>query len=170
MNQLTKDQHAPYRVRPRFKVSTSDSVNELTEKIEASLKMKDAPCKGLISEGYGTLSLPYEEQHYWSPQLTLTIEETENGSLLRGLYGPRPAVWSMFVFFYAVIGLGTLIIGMVGLSHLWLDKSATILWFVPLLLLVMLTLYLVAYSGQKIGREQMATLHRFLEESTGLDI
>ena len=40
---------------------------------------------------------------------------------------------------------------------------------VPVLLLVFLSLYLVSYFGQKIGKKQMIILHRFFEASTGLN-
>jgi cytochrome c-type biogenesis protein CcmH/NrfF len=51
-----------------------------------------------------------------------------------------------------------------------LGKSTTILWVVPLLVIVFGSLYFVAYSGQKLGYDQMVTLHHFLEKSTGLNI
>jgi len=123
-----------------------------------------------VKHGYGNLSLPTVEQHYWSPQLSLTLEKTETGTEIRGLYGPRPAVWTMFVFFYSFLGFAILIISIVGLTNLSLDKSANILWFVPALIIVFLTLYLVSYSGQKLGYKQIETLHEFIEKSTGLRI
>ncbi len=168
MSQTSEDHPTPYRVRPRFQVETSYSVEDLAEKISIGLKKEDAPCKGKLIPGYATIYLPQKEQHYWSPQLSLTLEETENGSLLRGLYGPRPAVWTMFIFFYALICFAIFIISIVGLANLSLDKSGAILWLVPVLVVAFLSLYLVAYFGQKLGHDQMATLHKFIEESTGL--
>ena len=165
------DDHLPeYRVRPRFQIETSYPVDEVAEMIKSALEKEDATCHGSIRHGFATLYLPAEEQHYWSPQLTLTLEETDAGSLLRGLYGPRPAVWTMFVFFYALIGFIILIVGILGLSYLTLDKPAGILWLIPVLVLIFLTLYLVAFFGQKLGHNQMVTLHTFVEESTGLRI
>ncbi len=111
-----------------------------------------------------------EEQHYWSLQLQISFEETENGTMMRGLYGPRPAVWTMFVFFYAVIGFAVLIVSMLGLSFLTMDKPVTILWAVPVLVIVFFSLYLVAYSGKKMGYEQLVILHQFIEGCTEMDI
>ena len=157
-----------YRVRPRFQIETSMSADEILTKIKSGLSSPNASCRGEINHGYATLFLPPEEQHYWSPQLSLNMEELEEGTLLRGLYGPRPGVWTMFVFFYAIIAFAIVIIGVIGLSNLSLDESGAILWGVPILLLIFLTLYLVAYTGQKMARGQMNILHDFLEESTGL--
>ncbi len=170
MNQ-TSDDHLPISpIRPRFQIETTDSPQVLADKIRASLKSENARCKGRIKHGYATLYLPNEERHYWSPELTLTIEESESGALLRGLYGPRPAVWTMFVFFYSLIAFSVLIVGIIGLANLSIDKSGAILWLIPFLIIIFLTLYLVAYFGQKIGHDQMVVLHTFIEESTGLVI
>ncbi|MGI9545563.1 MAG: hypothetical protein ACR2MX_20035 [Cyclobacteriaceae bacterium] len=168
MHHNKQDSPPLHRVRPRFKVETSHSSEDLELKIKTALEEEDALCIGRIRHGFATIQLPTEQQHYWSPQLNVTLEETENGTLIRGLYGPRPAVWTMFIFFYSIIGFATMIIAMVGLSNLTLDKSGAILWLVPVLVLTFLSLYLVAYFGKKMGHDQMVTLQKFMEESTGL--
>ena len=163
------DELPPFKVRPRFKVETPASIDELVDKIKSALNQEGASCQGGVHVMGGTISLPYEEQHYWSPQLSLSFEKTEHGTIVRGLYGPRPSVWGMFVFFYAIIAIATMIVATIGLSRLTLGGSAGILWFVPLLLLIFLSLYLVSYTGQKVGKKQMITLHRFIEQATGLN-
>jgi hypothetical protein len=159
---------AGYKVRPRFKIETNYSVDELRMKLQEGLRQEDAACIGIVNPGYVTIYLPRKDQHYWSPQLNLTFEETEKGCVLRGLYSPRPAVWTMFVFFYAIIALAVLFIGVMGLSYLMLDKPAVILWWVPVLILLFLSLYLVAYFGQKLGEKQMIILHDFTVQCTAL--
>lgn len=168
MNENIDDHLPPYRVRPRFQIDLTESMEELSEKIKIGLAKDNAPCKGQVNTGYISLYLPEEEQHYWSPQLTLSLEATPQGTSLRGLYGPRPAVWTMFVFFYALIGFAIFVILIIGTSNLSLGKSGAILYLVPLLILVFLSLYLVAYFGQKLGHDQMLILQQFVEESTGL--
>ena len=165
------EEHLPhYRVRPRFKIETTHSEKEIADRIKSRLLDEDAPCKGRIKHGYATLFIPEEEQHYWSPQLTLTLEPTENGSVLRGLYGPPSGSLDQVCFFYTLIGFAILLVSIFGLSYLTLGKSAGILWLVPILIVVFLTLYLVAYFGQKMGHDQMVILHQFVEDSTGLTI
>lgn len=161
---------AGYQVRPRFKMETRFAAEELKKKLQVSLEQEQANCTGVVNEGYVTLYIPPQDRHYWSPQLNLTIEDTAEGSLIRGLYGPRPVVWTMFVFFYAIIGLAILFIGVLGFSQWILGNPATILWFVPVLILVFLSLYLVSHFGQKLGEKQMITLHNFIIQSTGLEM
>lgn len=162
-----------FKIRPRFKVETSMRFEDLQERIQNALKSEDAPCKGHIIPGHATFYLPQEHQHYWSPQLSLTFEKNDEGGkgcILRGLYGPRPHVWTLFLLFYTIIGTAFFFIGIYGLSHLSLDKPATILWLEPLLIAIFLTLYLVAYYGQKLGSKQIVLLHIFIEDALGIKI
>ncbi len=166
MNRKTAEEDLPaYQVRPRFEVEVKEEPEEILEVIRAHLRTNIDSVKARIIPGFVTFFVPEAEQHFWSPQLSLSIEEIEGGSLLRGMYGPSPSVWTMFVFFYAAIGFAIMVVSIVGLSNWSLEKSATILWLVPILMLAFLSLYLVAYSGQKLGHDQMVTLHGFMEET-----
>lgn len=156
-----------HRIRPRIHLETGYSPDELRDMLSRKLKQPETNIEGTVLTNYIYIEPTKKEQHYWSPQLTITIEKTDSGSLLRGLYGPKPSVWTMFVFFYSIIGFATLIVSMIGLSYWALNKGTTILWLVPLLIMVFLTLYLVAYLGQKFGQRQMIHLHRFMEECLG---
>lgn len=158
------------RIRPRIRVETNISAEQIRMIISKRLDDPKTSIEGTILSNYGSIFPKQEDQHYWSPQLTFTIEETQGGCLIEGLYGPQPAVWTMFVFFYAVIGFVALIISMIGLSYWSLGKSTSILWLVPLLILLFMSLYLVAYLGQKFGHRQMISLHHFMEECLGKQI
>ena len=144
------------------------SLDEITSHIRSGLKKENAPCQGNIKKDFITLQLHPEEQHFWSPQLTLSIEKTQDGSLLRGLYGPRPTVWTMFVFFYTAIGFSVLIIAIVGMTNKMFDEPSNILWWLPVLIVLFFSLYGVAYKGQKLGHDQMVKLHQFLEATVGI--
>jgi hypothetical protein len=153
-----------FHVRPRFRMELPYAVDELENRLKTALKDENAPVKGRVISGHATFYLPREDQHYWSPQLGISFEESGEGTLLRGLYGPRPQVWTMFVLFYSAIGFAVLVIAVFGLSYWSLGKSAAILWWVPVLAVLFLSLYLVAYYGQRLGRNQMHILERFIKE------
>ncbi len=171
MSQHTEDHLPHYRVRPRFKVESELSVKELIDKIRLALEDENAPCTARVHDGYATLYIPSEEQHYWSPQLTLSVDtKEEGGSLLRGLYGPRPSVWTMFVFFYALIGFAIMVVAIIGFSAWSLGNPIGILYFIPILIAIFLSLYFTAYFGQKIGHDQMLVLHTFVEKALDMRI
>lgn len=155
------------RIRPRVRFESGLSPDEFINIIKENLSKPEVECEGQIVSGFATIYPLQKNQHYWSPQLTLTIEEGETGSLVRGLYGPKPSVWTMFMFFYSFIGFITLIAIMISLSYWSLGLVSWIFWSVPALILVFLSLYLVAYLGQKFGHKQMVYVHKFLEDCVG---
>ncbi|MDR9418406.1 hypothetical protein [Gracilimonas sp.] len=165
------DDHIHFkRIRPRIYVETELSKKEINERIKKHLKEAECSCSGKSTEGYATFCPPENEQHFWSPQLTITLDTEDEKTYIRGLYGPKPSVWTLFVFFYATIAFAALIVTMIGLSFWTLNKPITILWLVPVLVIVFLSLYLVAYFGQKLGHKQMTNLHRTLEKCLGKEI
>ena len=153
-----------FHVRPRFRRNSSLSPSEIQDRIKDALAGGQAPCQGRLIDGHATLFIPKNEQHYWSPQLSLSFEKEEDGTLIRGLFGPRPQVWTMFVLFYSTIGFAALIVLVFGLSYWSLGKSTLILWWVPVLAALYLTLYLVAYFGQRLGKDQMILLQKFIDK------
>jgi hypothetical protein len=165
------DDHIHFkRVRPRIKFETERSAEDITKTIQLRLKSGVCVCNGQVTKNFATIYPPKEEQHYWSPQLTVTLEEQNGKTLVRGLYGPRPAVWTMFVFFYSLIGFLTMIVTMVWLSYRTIGHETWIVWLIPALVLLFLSLYLVAYFGQRFGHKQMTSIHRFFEDCVDQEI
>ncbi len=162
----------PFAIRPRFQVELPMKHERIVRKIKKGFSHPEATCVGHASEGFARIKIPSQDRHYWSPQLSVMLEDLEGkeGTMLRGLYGPAPSVWTMFVFFYALVGFAFVVVAIIGFSRISLDMPAPILWWLPVLLIVLLSLYLVSFFGQKLGHDQMETLHTFLEESLGLEI
>ncbi len=150
-------------IRPRFQRESLLSKEEVLQRFEAALERRDQPVRGLIVDHHVTLKIPAEEQHFWSPQLGLEVEETENGSLIRGLYGPRPSVWLMFVFFYAFLGFISVIIAIIGFSEWSLGLPGRILWLLPAFAFITVMIYLSARAGQRLGHDEVIRLQKFLD-------
>ena len=167
MSQLnTPKLSSRFQIRPRFKHHISSTPEKFQNHFKHQLEKETATVIGFVNNSFGTIHLPINQQHYWSPQLSFTFEvseETKEEIIIRGLYGPRPSVWTMFLFFYALITFAILIIAIIGLSYWSLGKSMLILWWIPILLIIYTSLFLVAYSGQKLGHQQMETLNDFFE-------
>lgn len=151
-------------IRPRFSFETHHSLKEISDNISLATHRQGAPCKARIVHDHIVLYFPADKQHYWSPQLSLSIEENNKGSLVRGLYGPRPSVWTMFVFFYSSIGFALLFLLIFAASYISLGKPAHMLWLAPVLILILFSLFRVSSQGQKLARDEMTTLHNFLRD------
>ncbi|MFN8355578.1 MAG: hypothetical protein U0Y10_14065 [Spirosomataceae bacterium] len=155
-----------FRVRPKFKITTEKSIHQLLELIEHGLKTTQAPIEGAVSNTHGFIFIKESEQHYWSPQLSFSFEETpDQHTIVRGTYGPHQKVWLSFVFGYAVSGLGIFFLSMYGLSRYYLGLDTQVLWVIPILAGIIVALWFMAQFGQKVGAEQTYLIHHFFEES-----
>jgi len=159
-----------FRIRPRFKLQVNDSIDLIQNNISTELKKENNQIRTNINNSFMTLQLPESDIHYWSPQLRLTLEENEEGTLIRGLYGPKPSVWALFFYCYAAIGILGFFAGIYGLVQMSLDMPAPMLWALPVLAICSIILYLFSQTGQKLGAQQMFTLHNFFESAINTKI
>jgi hypothetical protein len=153
------------QIRPRFRIESPYSQEMILTKIEYMLSSKNAQFLGKIVAHHVVLSIPVEDQHYWSPQLHLEIEKTQSGAQIRGLFGPKPTVWTFFVFMYSVIGLFGLIALTFGYSQWSIGVDSQAFWGAPLSLVLLLVVYITARVGQHMGKEQMGLLRGVLDKT-----
>ena len=161
---MSKTDHK-LRVRPRFRIEVPDTPDEVKEKLKQALTADQARCNGQIVDTYVVLKIPNDQQHYWSPQLSLQLESNKDGSLIRGLYGPKPGVWTMFVFFYSAIGFLTLMGLIFGLSQMMLDMNPYGLWSALIGGFLLIGFFVTSKIGQHLGLAQMHLLKDFLNDS-----
>lgn len=154
-----------FRIRPRFKQKVKLSSKELVELLKKELNAdEEKQCVGVVTDNYAAIKIPVKERHFWSPQLTLSYDESEDITEIRGLYGPNPTVWAVFFFSYAILGIVGLFVLVIGFSRYSLGMSTSILWGLPITGVLAIILYIFAQTGQKLGAEHMYTLHHFFEE------
>ncbi len=154
-------------IRPRFYQEVSFGKEETLARLRTALKQPGSPIIGYVADHHVTLKIPYNRQHFWSPQLALEVEEHESGegALIRGLFGPRPSVWLMFVFMYSIIGVICLFVAITGFSQLSLGIPAPALWVLPVGAGLAVFLYISAKTGERLGRDEMQQLKHFLDEA-----
>ncbi|MEM6299721.1 MAG: hypothetical protein AAF740_13615 [Bacteroidota bacterium] len=155
-----------FRVRPRFRRSFQVSPEVLQNHLHKCIEQDNGFSKGQCAENYVVINIAEKERHFWSPQLSLELEAEENGTLVRGLYGPSPSVWTFFLFGYATTSVIALFLGIITFATMSLGKPMPFYaWGLPLTALVGLGIYLIGQFGQKVGAEQMYQLHHFFEDS-----
>lgn len=156
-------------IRPRFQQEVPLQQEEILARLRAALGQPGSPIIGYVADHHVTLKIPYSKQHFWSPQLALEVEphESGEGALIRGLFGPRPSVWLMFVFMYSIIGLICLFVAITGFSQLNLGIPAPVLWVLPAGAGLAVFLYVSAKTGERLGRDEMHQLKGFLDEVLG---
>jgi len=154
----------PIRVRPRYRRLTSANHQLIIDHILKALAAKKG-ISGSTLENHAYLHIPMEEQHYWSPEFDITIEEMEEGALVRGVVGPKAKVWTMFMFFYSAVFVLLFLGVSMGVSQWMLGMNAPILWSVPACLILWLLILIAAKFGQFKGKSQTERMWRFLESA-----
>ena len=160
---------ASIQLRPRFRAQTALSLAELTGKLRTELERQDALFDGKVLKEFAVQRILANDQHYWSPELSLQLEQLEDRTLVRGLFGPRPAVWTMFAGFYTFTIFLSLIALLYGLSQWSLNMEPYGLWLLPVPLVLLVSAYATALVGQRLGHEQMQELHRFVDQTLDLE-
>jgi hypothetical protein len=143
------------------------SFEDIQDHVKNAMDDKKDPYMAIYLPNQITIKVNPEDRHFWSPQLNITLEEKEGGTLIRGLYGPNPSIWALFFFSYSALGIIILFAGMVVLSQLSLGMDTPLLWVIPLCIALIIIIYIIAQTGQKIGAQQMFDLHHFYEEILG---
>lgn len=162
------EQHShlpPFALRPIFKAEVPFGVDDIGSRIKASLAQNKEEVEGKVVGNMAVLSIPPAKRHFWSPQLTLGMDttDTDGVTMLRGMYGPSTSVWLGFVFIYGILGIIACFALIIGSSHWMMDKPANEIYLALLCGLGIGGLYLISFSGQKVGADQMQLLHEFVE-------
>lgn len=153
------------RMRPRFTMLVAHPLPDAMARLRDKLDTPKATCQGAFFDNHAVLKIPPDEQHYWSPQLSLDFEAHPNGTLVRGLFGPRPAVWTMFMAFYAMIAFSGTMGTLFGLSQWMLGQTLIALWSLPIALVLTAIVYGTALIGQHLGNAQIQALQGFLRDA-----
>ena len=90
---MSEQKNSAIHLRPRFKLEYNESQQDLIAKFKDNLKNADCKYSCKIVDEHIVIDVPRDENHFWSPQLTIEIEkgETEK-TIVKGLFGPKPQV------------------------------------------------------------------------------
>lgn len=158
-------------VRPRFKKHCACIPGDVEGRIQQLLSIPESTVIGHFVEGYIVLKIPAGKRHFWSPQLSVSFEKDEDGgTVIRGLYGPDPAIWAFFFYGRAIVGIIAMMVAIAGFSEWWLHDDLTYFLLLPVCLAVAAALWAIARFGRKLGEEQTLVLHNFFEGAVGAHV
>lgn len=151
------------KIRPRFSLVVKTSVDDTFAHLEKRI-LEEKLVSGLRSNNLIFLKTPSWIQHYWSPEMTIRIEDDEYSEnvMVNCLIGPRQQVWAMFTMIYAAIILITSFAGMFGIVQYQTQGYSAFLYVVPVGIVAFLTVFIAAKFGQEKGKEQVSHLIAFL--------
>ncbi|WMX12794.1 MULTISPECIES: hypothetical protein [unclassified Aureispira] len=155
-----------FRIRPRFRFTTKSSPAQIKREMEEKLKTSHESFTFKSVKGHFIVRIKGGEKHYWSPHLHIEFEQLSDGkTLIRGLYGPNPNIWTLFALSYGAILLSILFVGIYEGCQYNLGIITSFSWAIPILFGTGILMYLISQLGQKLGAEQTFALHHFLEDA-----
>jgi hypothetical protein len=151
-------------LRPRFQLEIPERKDIVLEAFEKSQR---SPFLVKRLDEHIFIKFNAEQNHFWSPQLHLEIEEIDTkNSKLFGVYSPNPTLWTLFMFLHFGVATVFVILGIWAYSsaslrrpygiQLGLMAFTVVLWFV---------LYSFGRAGKYKGKPQMRELYGFMMET-----
>lgn len=153
-------------LKPRFKIERLEDKAIIIKKFSDEFAQGGSNFLGKIIDHHIIIDVHKGEEHFWSPQLHIEVEEGEKGgALIKGLYGPKPQIWSLFMFIHFGVALAFMVFLVLAYTRWSLEQDYSfalmmcfimpILWFV---------LYFLGRLGRKKGAEQIHQIDSFLKE------
>jgi hypothetical protein len=160
------DTNNEIRLRLRFYKDVMINSEVLSQKFAAFAK--SAPTNyGIKTRGnHIWLNIKGEQKSYYSPDLHLEFEaKSENETHIRGLFGPDPTLWTLFMFLHFVIAGIFLIFCGIAYSNSVLNQSYTFdLVVLMLMVICWFLLYFIAKQIRSNAKDQMQEIEKvFLE-------
>ncbi len=155
-------------LKPRFQIIINKSIDDILQKFETLKKEGHSKYMIKVVSNHVVIDIPDHEAHFWSPQLHFEVERIEQGkSLIKGLLGPKPKVWTFFMFLHFAIAIA-FVVFFVMLYVKWsLNQNYHIALAMCLLTPVLsFGLYFAGQVGKKIGRKQIQELYHYLLKIT----
>lgn len=157
------------QLRPRFEKVVPKSVLAITDTAK-NLKNSLKP-NFIINtlDEHIWIYIGKENKKVYSPHLHLELEELENGDTkAKGLYGPEPGLWTMFIFLHFAVAGIFIIFAVFAYSNMSLGQPSGIhITIMVLMIIAWFSLYFTARSNRKKGMPQAYELEKVMEEMLG---
>ena len=155
------------RLRPRFERFSQLGTEEVRDRLRNAIRDSGGRLVGEVLEAHAQLMISGEGRHTWSPCLWLTYrspdERDDFQTQLRGLFGPRPAVWTLFALLYLTAACVAFFGAMFGWSQWLIDATPTGFYAVGGAAVVSGVLYIVGLSGKALAHDEMDELLSMVE-------
>jgi hypothetical protein len=154
------------RLRLRFYKDVAETADVIRQKFENYKNNSTEDCHLKIKHNHIWMNIPEGKREYWSPHLHLELEPKDNnGTHIRGLFGPEPTLWTLFMFLHFMVAGIFVIFSGIAYSNYVLKQPTTMNLVVMILMVVVwFLLYFIAKQIRFKGNGQMNELEgKFLE-------
>ena len=165
MNQpIHNDQLNKVLLKPRFKIERNESKDIIIEKFKKEFSSDNCIYCTKIIDHHIVIDVPKDEDHFWSPQLHIEVESNEeNKTIVKGLFGPKPQVWTFFMFIHFAVAVAFIVFFVVAYTRWNLKQDYSFALSMCIAMPVLwIILYILGQLGKKKGYKQMVQLDTFL--------
>ena len=155
-------------LRPRFTMELPQNNETILATFEAR-KTTQTNFKITRVDDHVFIRLPTHQQHFWSPELHLEINHLDaTTSKLHGLFGPKPQVWTLFMFLHFFVAGLFIAFGIWTYTNWRLKNPYGIqLGLMLLMVVIWFVLYIAGRWGRHKGKAEMQLMHDFMNETLG---
>lgn len=159
------DSKTPLRIR--FQQSVSASPDRLIEDFK-QLKAKGKSLYRIkILDHHVWIGVAFAEKKHYSPTLHLEFEQTEDPqkSLVRGLFGPEPSLWTLFMFLHFVVaGIFIMFLAFAYSNWTMQQPMALDIFMMILMVAAWFMLYFFARLNRQRGLPQARAIEKLVNE------
>ena len=152
-------------LKPRFQMHLHEQKDQILTKFRDSFADGFTELSVTVVGDHIIIDVAKEHEHFWSPQLQLEVEDRDdNTSIVKGHYGPKPSLWTLFMFIHFGVALAFAIFA----TMLYTDLSLYQDYRISLLLTIAMPVLWVAFYlfgrwGKKKGHAQMQEIDAFMK-------
>ncbi len=158
------------RLRPRFEFVAPHRPEEVAQALRSVIEGPTAAWPGRVFADHAVIHVPKEEQRLWSPFLSVDFAPHPDGSTIRGLFGPKPSIWTLFAASYAVCVFGAFFALALAWAQYAMGTAMWGFWLLPIMAAGGAMTYAAALYGQHNGHDQMDGLRSVLEGALSAEL
>lgn len=106
----------PLKMQPTFRLNVPLPADQAMIRIRKAIKTPELNQHAVSAGQCIDFKVEESDRRFWSPHLSVQLNDTETGSEAFGRFSPRPEIWTMFMAIYFVAAItifGALIYGYV---------------------------------------------------------
>lgn len=167
MNQpIHNDELNRVLLKPRFKFKFKENKEDVLAQFKVNLEQNKGDFISKIIDHHIVIDVPPEKEHFWSPQLHVEIEDEDEMTIVKGIMGPKPKVWTFFMFLHFAVAVAFFVFFVIFYSRWSLNQDYMVSMIMCLVMpVVWVALYFMGQLGKKFGYDQMVELHDVLTEA-----
>jgi len=161
--------HVP-PMRPTFDLEVPHGPDQSIQSLRA---LRESHKDTLIVKNVGhhlMLSVIGDQRHFWSPWLSIEVQDHDSGALVHGRFSPAPALWTGVMLTWIAITTLVFFSLVIGLSQYLSESPPSALWALLPLALFAGALYGSSQVGQRLAHDQMHLLYDTMTHALGLEI